>query len=341
MSRIQDILSKAEREGTVRRTRSLGDEYARPTEDSRPEPPAAGEAIHARGFVDSPLPRVVPEAPRATPSSRSIPATTPTSTVAEPRVRFSETAAEVPVQATPAAEPPGAETARRGVAELDHHLVAALAPTSLAAEQYRSLRTRLKRAEGSRNVRTIAITSPAKGDGKSLTAANLALTMAQEFQQRVLVVDADLRRPTIHRLFGLDDGPGLADVLMNVAELDQALVSLPEYHLTVLPAGAPPNHPAELLGSATMRRVLDALRTRFDRILIDVPPVAPLADFHVLAPMVDGLLMIVRAGITPKPAIERALSGLDTSKVLGLVLNESGSEGTDAYYYEGYGYLAG
>ena len=90
-----------------------------------------------------------------------------------------------------------------------------------------------------------------------------------------------------------------------------------------------------------MRRLLDTLRTRFDRILIDVPPVAPLADLHILAPMVDGLLMIVRAGVTPKPAIERALAGLDASKVLGLVLNESGGERTDSYNYEGYGYIAG
>jgi Mrp family chromosome partitioning ATPase len=109
----------------------------------------------------------------------------------------------------------------------------------------------------------------------------------------------------------------------------------------VLPAGVPPSHPAELLGSATMRRLLETLRTRFDRILIDVPPVAPLADLHILAPMVDGLLMIVRAGVTPKPAIERALAGLDLSKVLGLVLNESGGGGTESYSYEGYGYLAG
>ena len=109
----------------------------------------------------------------------------------------------------------------------------------------------------------------------------------------------------------------------------------------MLPAGLPPSRPAELLGSAAMRRVLDTLRTRFDRILIDVPPVAPLADLHILAPMVDGLLMIVRAGVTPKPAIERALAGLDASKVLGLVLNESGGESTDSYNYEGYGYIAG
>ena len=77
----------------------------------------------------------------------------------------------------------------------------------------------------------------------------------------------------------------------------------------MLPAGTPPRHPAELLGSATMRRVLDTLRTRFDRILIDMPPVAPLADLQIVAPMADGLLMIVRAGVTPKPAIERALVG--------------------------------
>ncbi len=212
---------------------------------------------------------------------------------------------------------------------------------SLAAEQYRSLRTRLKRLESTRVLRTIAITSPNKGDGKSLTAANLALTMAQEVQQRVLLIDADLRRPNVHQLFGLGDGPGLGDLLMNVAELDQALVWLPEHHLTVLPAGIPPGNPAELLGTATMRRILDTLRTRFDRILIDVPPVAPLADLQILAPAVDGLLMIVRAGVTPKPAIERALAGLDPSRVLGLVLNEAGGEGSDGYNYEGYGYIAG
>jgi protein-tyrosine kinase len=221
------------------------------------------------------------------------------------------------------------------------HLAAALAPQSLAAEQYRSLRTRIKRAENGRNVRTIVVTSPNKGDGKSLTASNLAVTMAQEFQQRVLLVDADLRRPAIHKLFGFQEGPGLADVLMGAAELNQVLIEVPDYHFTLLPAGSLPSHPAELLGSAAMRRVLDTLRTRFDRVLIDMPPVAPLADLHIVAPMADGVLMIVRAGVTPKPAIERALSGLDVSKVLGLVLNDSGGPGHDSLAYEGYGYIAG
>ena len=238
----------------------------------------------------------------------------------------------------PALQP---DTLRTVSTSLDRHLVAALAPQSLAAEQYRSLRTRIKRAEGNRALRALVITSPNKGDGKSLTAANLAITMAQEFQQRVLLVDADLRRPTVHRLFGVPEAPGLADVLMGAAELDQALLHVPDHNLTLLPAGSVPSHPAELLGSASMRRVLDSLRTRFDRILIDMPPVAPLADLHIVAPMADAVLMIVRAGVTPKPAIERALSGLDISKVLGLVLNEAGSNGADTRAYEGYGYIAG
>ena len=317
MSRIQDILSKAERDGTARRTRALGDDYG-----ARP----ADEGLSVRGFVDpGPAPRGgddVLARPRPAEAPRSAPP------------------AERPA-APPAGRSPAFEATPRLMAQLDAHLVAALAPSSLAAEQYRSLRTRIKRIDAGRALRTIAVTSPNKGDGKSLTAANLALTMAQEFQQRVLLVDCDLRRPSVHQLFGLSEGPGLGDVLMNAAELDHSLILLPEHHLTVLPAGLPPSNPAELLGSAAMRRVLDTLRSRFDRILIDVPPVAPLADLHILAPMLDGLLMIVRAGITPKPAIERALAGLDPAKVLGLVLNESGGERDSYANYEGYGYIAG
>jgi capsular exopolysaccharide synthesis family protein len=298
MSRIQDILSKAERDGNTRRTRGLSDEGVMA--------PPGGVAARAPQPSYEPTPTPAPHT--WTPAA--------TATAIEPEQSVVGTA-------------------------LDHHLVAALAPQSLAAEQYRSLRTRIKRAENGRAVRTIVITSPNKGDGKSLTAANLALTMAQEFQQRVLLIDGDLRRPAVHQLFGIADQPGLTDVLMGGVELNQALVNVEQHHLTLLPAGAIPTHPAELLGSAAMRRVLDTLRNRFDRILIDMPPVAPLADLHILAPMADGLLMIVRAGVTPRPAIERALAGLDTTKVLGLVLNESGGNGADTTTYDDYGYVAG
>ena len=280
MSRIQEILKKAEREGGVHRTRGLA-----------AEGPAVGST---------------------------------TTTAA---------AAAVAMPVMPARE------AAAVPSELDHRLVAAFAPQSLAAEQYRSLRTRVKIAENGRAMRSIVITSPNKGDGKSLTAGNLALTMAQEFSQRVLLVDADLRRPSIHRLFGISDVPGLSDVLMGGVAVDDALVAVPQHHLTILPSGPVPTHPAELLGSAAMRRLLDTLRSRFDRIIIDMPPVAPLADVSIASGLVDGLLLIVRAGVTPKPAIERALSGLDTSKVLGLVLNDAG-DGTGPYGY-GYRYAAG
>ena len=292
MSRIQEILRKAEREGTVHRTRG---------------PIADGPAVSQASALAPALPL------RGAPADAS----------AEPR---SWTA-------------PSATVDRQAAATLDPRLVAALAPRSLAAEQYRSLRTRIRQAENGRAMRAIIVTSPGKGDGKSLTAANLALTMAQEFQQRVLLVDADMRRPATHALFGIADSPGLADVLMGGATLDDALVSIADHDLAVLPSGIPPSHPAELLGSAAMRRTLDTLRTRFDRVILDMPPVEPLADVHVLSPLADGLLLIVRAGQTARPAIDRALGGLDVSKVLGLVLNEAGDDNDIGY--GGYGYVAG
>lgn len=297
MSRIQEILNKAERDGTARRTRGL--------ETGAPAAVAP--------------PPVAPAVARVQPAPYE-PAATPWTATAT----------------APVLEPP----ANSLTPTLDPRLVAGIAPQAEVAERYRLLRTRIKRAEHGRTMRSIVITSPAKGDGKSLTAANLALTMAQEFHQRVLLIDADLRRPSIARLFGVPEGPGLTEVLMGATDLEGALVHLPDQRLTILPAGAPAAQPAEMLGSASMRRVLESLRGRFDRILIDMPPVAPVADVHVLAPMADGLLMIVRAGSTPKPAIERALAGLDVSKVLGLVLNAAG-DGKPGGYDEGYGYIGG
>jgi capsular exopolysaccharide synthesis family protein len=178
----------------------------------------------------------------------------------------------------------------------------------------------------------VLVTSPQKGEGKSITAANLALTMAQELQRRVVIVEADLRKPSLQHLFGLPAGPGLAEYLVGAAELKDVMKFLPDHNLTVITAGTSPTNPAELLGSTAMRRLLDQLRTRFDRVILDTPPVLPLADVAVLAPMVDGALLVVRAGVTPKPAIENALRGFDSSRLIGIVLNESGQE--DDYRYE-------
>lgn len=321
MSRIQEILKKAERDGTVHRTRGLGPDATPmrepgvvnpPTQDARPrwsEPVGmAATATMERGPIAPPIAMPpIPEPPAFEPAVWS-----------------------------PAEDGPDTD-ARPGTGGLDERLVAALAPQSLAAEQYRLLRTRITQSENGHSFRSIVVTSPGKGDGKSLTAANLALTMAQEFQQRVLLVDADLRRPSIHELFGVPDAPGLTAVLMGGAALDDALIPLPNHRLTLMPCGSIPSHPAELLGSSGMRRLLDSLRARFDRVILDMPPVEPLADVSIVSGLVDGLLLVVRAGLTPRPAIERALSGLEPDKVLGLVFNDIGAESTSREY----GYIGG
>jgi len=173
------------------------------------------------------------------------------------------------------------------------------------------------------------------GIGRYTAGAVLSIA----FNQPAPVLDGNVIR-VLTRLFGIAETPGLSDVLLGGATVDDALVGLPGHGLTILPSGIIPMHPAELLGSAAMRRVIDTLRSRFDRILIDMPPVAPLADVAIASSMADGILMIVRAGVTPKPAIERALSGLDMAKVLGLVLNDAGETGAK-YGYGADGYVAG
>ena len=192
-----------------------------------------------------------------------------------------------------------------------------------AHHHHRAIRTRITHGEEAGPLRTIAVTSPGSGDGKSVTAANLALTMAQEYQRNVLLIDADLRNPSVHSLFGVEGGIGLSEVLAGEASLEDALVYLPDVRLTLLTAGRAPQFPTELLGSTTMRRTKDTLRARFDRILLDLPAVTPLADVGTVAPLVDGAVMVVRAGATQRPALDQALAALEENKVIGLVLNEA------------------
>jgi protein-tyrosine kinase len=222
---------------------------------------------------------------------------------------------------------------RRAVgARIDALGMAALQPRSAVAEQYRALRTRIAQAENDRYYRAIVVTSPCEGDGKSVTSLNLALAMAQEFHRRTLLIDGDLRSGTLHRLLGIPATPGLSDVLSGAVAAEDAILELTPQRLAVLPAGSPVDRPTEMLGSAEMRRLLDTLRTQFDRIVIDAPPAAPLADVGVLAPIADGVLLVVRAGRTPRPAIDRAIEDLDARRILGLVLNDV-EEAPTAYRY--------
>ena len=210
----------------------------------------------------------------------------------------------------------------------DPLLVAANAPHSLAAEQYRTLRTRLVLLEEGRARRVLLVTQPGEG-GREI---NHSREPGADDGAGVQPESRAWSTPTCvgrqsQALFGIPDQPGLVDVLGGSASLEDALVLLPDVHLAVLPAGLAPAQPAELLGSAAMRRTLEALRSRFDRVIVDVPPVLPLADVGVLAPQCDGVLLVVRAGVTPKPLIERALNTFDAERLLGVVLNESGGRG--------------
>jgi len=217
--------------------------------------------------------------------------------------------------ATPAHERTGS------VGALSPLFVAATHPTSAAAEQYRLLRMRLEGRHRGRRVQLVLVTSPGAGDGKTTTSANLALTMAQDFNHTVVLVEADLRRPTLAGLCGVSPDRGLVDVLVGGAPLEDVLVQLPEQNLFVLPAGPTTSRATELLGSSMMNRLIDTLRSRFNRIVVDSPPVT-LADTHVLARLADTVLIVVRAGVTSRPALEHALEGVERERIAGLVLND-------------------
>jgi capsular exopolysaccharide synthesis family protein len=228
----------------------------------------------------------------------------------------------------PAWQPPAADAPQF---HLSPTFVAAMAPGSSAAEHYRLLRARLERQEKGRRKQLVLVTSAQSGDGKTTTSANLALTMAQEYGQRVVLVEGDLRRPTLADQFGLEPGPGLVDVLVGGVSLEAAMVHLPEHGLHVLAGGLPTPRSAGLVASAAMRRVVESLRGRFDRIILDAPP-STIADTHELVKVSDGVLFVVRAGVTPREAIEKALEEMGTEKVLGIVLNDSETPGEHSGY---------
>jgi len=206
---------------------------------------------------------------------------------------------------------------------LDRALVAAVASDNAVAEQYRALCTRIAHADQDAPIHVILVTSPGAGEGKSVTAANLALTMAREYQRPTCIIDANLRSPMLQQLFGLPDGPGLSDVLAGHATLEDALTTIENLGVTVLPAGTCPQHPAELLGAAMMRQTLDRLRLQFDRIIVDTPAALARADMGLLTPLVDRIVLVVRAGVTPKASITEVVTALDTRRLLGVVLNEA------------------
>ena len=195
-------------------------------------------------------------------------------------------------------------------------LVALAAPDSMAAEQYRVLLNRLDRICSERLLRTIAVTSSARGEGRSLTAANLCLTAARE-NREVALVECDLRRPSLARLFDLAPRAGLAEVVEGKAELSQALSRFG--NVAVLCAGES-RDPAAAMRSPRMAATLDTLRGSYPLVVLDAPPALALSDAGRLATAVDGVVLVVRAGATPRDVVRMAVETL-SHRLVGIVLN--------------------
>lgn len=208
-------------------------------------------------------------------------------------------------------------------------------PGSSEAESCRSVRSTFFVRAQDVNAQTVLFTSPEPGDGKTTCASNLAIACAQA-GKRVLLIDADLRRPTVHRLFGLRAEIGLSEVLEGDIEYRNALQSTPVDNLRVLTAGALPTKPAELLSNPKLRTLLKELRQHFDLILLDSPPVLAVSDPCVLAPELDALMLVVRMHKNRRPAIKRTLEILASHSVFPLGIIANGTEPTSSeYYYQG------
>ena len=205
-------------------------------------------------------------------------------------------------------------------------------------EAYKTLRTNVRFYLSGEGCKKFAITSGLAGEGKSITILNLAISFAQT-GAKVLLIDGDLRRPTMARLLIEKASPGLSNVLAGLATAEEAIRKHIYPNMDVLFSGEIPPNPSELLGSQRMQDMLDQLSKRYDYILIDVPPVAIVADVCVMSDMLDGVLFLVRTDRTEKEAVSRGLKQLEISgaKVMGFVLN-GGSKERGGYYGKKYRY---
>jgi capsular exopolysaccharide synthesis family protein len=204
----------------------------------------------------------------------------------------------------------------------------------LAAEKFRFLGVRLRHLRRERPLHKVLITSTIPHEGKSMVAANLACTLARRMQQRTLLLEGDVRRPSLSQTFGLTQMPGICEWLQGDQSEATNIYHLEGPGLWILPAGKALNNPSELLQSRRLSALMDQLTTLFDWIIIDAPPVLPLADTSVWSRLVDGILLVARQGTTKKRALQRGLEALDHQKLIGTLLNcaESAAH-KDNYYY--------
>ncbi len=209
-------------------------------------------------------------------------------------------------------------------------------PKSIASEAYRTLRTNIQYSSFDKEIKTILVTSTGPGEGKSTTCGNLALTMAQA-DKRVLVIDCDLRKPTIHKKFTISNEKGVSNFLIGQTPLEEVIHKYSD-NLYLLPSGTIPPNPAEMLSSKKLKEFLEKVKEEFDCIIIDSPPVMAVTDAQILSTIVDGVLLVAASGQTEKEGIVKAKEQISkvNGRLLGVVLTKmpmKKGKGYGNYYY--------
>ena len=209
-------------------------------------------------------------------------------------------------------------------------------PKSPIAEQFRTIRTNIQFSSVDKELQTMIVTSSGPAEGKSTTTANLAVVFAQQ-GKRVLLIDADLRKPTVHYTFRTENHIGLSNVLTRQASLEEAVATTAQDKLWVLPSGPIPPNPSELLGSKGMMTLLEQAKDQYDVIILDTPPVLAVTDAQVLSNLADGVVLVVSSGKTEIDAAKKAKELLESAKakILGVVLNNKKVQDSQYYYYYG------
>ena len=245
-----------------------------------------------------------------------------------------------PVPRSPArAKPPVPDFPSDSSRITSPYVVTVTDPHSRVAEEYRKLKTiivDLTRQEGHHNM--IMVTSTIGSEGKSLTSLNLAVTIAQELDRTVLLIDADLRKPLLHSYLGLTPTRGLADCLVDGSDVGEVLIRTGIAKLSLLPAGRTVPNPAELFSSQRMNELVDEMKHRYpDRfIIIDTPPVLPVADTKCLGRLVDGAIMVIREGAASPENVVEAVNALKGTRILGCVYNDASTTTSDNRYHSYY-----
>jgi capsular exopolysaccharide synthesis family protein len=204
---------------------------------------------------------------------------------------------------------------------------------SPAAEAFRLLGVRLRHLRRDRPLKSVLITSTIPQEGKSMVAANLACTLALRTKQRTLLLEGDVRRPSLSTMFGIGKNAGICECLQGERSLMTSIYHLEGQGFWILPAGNTPNNPLELLQSGKLSSLMDQLNAWFDWIIIDSPPVLPMADTSVWMRLADGILLVTRQGTTESRQLQRGLEALESQKLIGALLNNSAHSASGDYYY--------